>query len=327
MTCVYAAMDHEILVARDGDGGGWETAWYDPAERFECIAGSAERPDRVFAGTAENGLLRGTDGGQTWERPGAFGDRVTAVTVSPNDPDTVWAGTEPSSVFHSDDGGRTWTERGGLDELSSADRWSFPPRPHTHHVRWIAEDPHQAGHLYVAIEAGALVRSPDGGTTWQDHPEGARRDNHTIVTHPDAPGRLYVAAGDGYAESLDRGDTWDYPQSGLEHRYVWSLAVADDDPDRVIVSAALGAFAAHDPEGTAYVYRRTEGEWTVAMAGLPGPEGAARPVLAAHDGWFYAVSNRGLYRSERGEAWQELPVEWPERVTDQLPRGVAVVPS
>ncbi len=324
MATVYAAMNHAILRASDRDGA-WTGTWLEPADRFECLAASPAAPERVFVGTVDAGLRRSLNGGETWETVAEFGDRVTAVTVSPHDPSTIWAGTEPSQVFRSTDGGESWTERPGLEALPSADRWSFPPRPHTHHVRWLAVDPHDPERVYVAIEAGAFVRTDDGGATWLDHPEGARLDTHTIATHPDRPGHLYVAAGDGYAESPDGGETWDDPQAGLDHRYVWSVAVAADDPELVVVSAASGAHRAHDPDGTAYVYRRDGESWQVAMDGLPGPTGTGRAVVTAHDAGFYAITNHGLFRSHRGDSWETLPVEWPRAATDQLPRGLAAV--
>jgi len=327
MTTVYGATDDAVLVAREGADGTWRVDWHHPADRLECLAASPDVPDRFFVGTVDAGLLRSTDGGASWESVAEFGDHVTAVTVSPHDPEVVWAGTEPSRVFHSADAGDTWTDHPGLTDLPSAGGWSFPPRPHTHHVRWIAVDPAASDRLAVAIEAGALVRSVDGGETWVDHPDGARRDNHTIATHPDAPGRLYTAAGDGYAESPDWGETWAHPQTGLDRRYVWSVAVAPDDPETVVVSAAQGARSAHDPHGEAGVYRRSgDDAWEPAMDGLPGPEGWGRPVLAAHDDGFYALSNHGLFRSVDGVTWGDVDLDWPDDRREQLPRGLAVVP-
>ena len=66
---------------------------------------------------------------------------VTAVDVSHAEQadglGIVYAGTEPSAVFRSDNGGDSWVDLAGLRALPSAATWSFPPRPHTHHVRWI----------------------------------------------------------------------------------------------------------------------------------------------------------------------------------------------
>ncbi|MFB6074235.1 MAG: WD40/YVTN/BNR-like repeat-containing protein [Haloarculaceae archaeon] len=306
---LYAGLEDRILVVRE-EAGAWTAAERLPASDVECVAAASGAPERVFVGTVHSGLQRSVDGGHAWETTLDPDARVTAVTVSPHDADVVWAGTEPSRVYRSADGGDTWSERPGLTDLPSADRWSFPPRPHTHHVRWIEVDPRDPDRLYVAIEAGALVRTTDGGDTWQDHPEGARRDNHTLATHPDAPGRVYAAAGDGYAESTDGGDTWRYPQSGLDRRYVWGLAVGSDPAD-VVVSAASGPRAAHDANGESYVFRRTDEGWERAMTGLPGPDGMARAVLAADRTGFYALSNHGLFHSERGSVWDMLALSWP----------------
>jgi hypothetical protein len=138
---------------------------------------------------------------------------------------------------------------------------------------------------------------------------------------------VYSAAGDGYAESRDGGDTWEYPQRGLEHRYVWSVAVDPGAPDTVFVSGATGARAAHTYEtADAHVYRRTgDGEWQ-HVDGLPHGEGALRAVLAsARPGEVHALTNRGLYRStDAGETWERVETPWPDAFERQTPRGLAV---
>ena len=328
MPTLYAALDDCILTV-SGSGEDWTASPSLRGHDFECVAASPAAPDRVFAGTVSSGVQWSTDGGQRWRSVGRFDDRVTAVTVSPHDPDVVWVGTEPSAVYRSTDGGDSFERCGGLTDLDSAARWSFPPRPDTHHVRWIAVNPHDPAHIYVAIEAGAFVRSLDGGDTWHDHPRGARRDNHTLATHPEAPCRVYTAAGDGYAESPDCGDTWEYPQEGLEHRYVWSVAVDPGDPQTVVVSAASGAYSAHRLDtAESYVYRRdadTDG-WSRMMDGLPDPTGTVRAVLATGDaGEFFALTNRGIFHStDAARSWDALPIDWrPEY--EQVGRGLAVV--
>lgn len=326
MPTVYAALNDHLLAVRE-HGGGWTATPALSGRTFECLAVSPAAPDRVFAGTVDAGLQCSTDGGDRWRSVGSFDDRVTAVTVSPHDPDTVWVGTEPSAVYRSIDGGTSFERRGGLTDLPSADRWSFPPRPETHHVRWLSVNPHDPAHIYVAIEAGAFVRSVDGGETWDDHPRGGRRDNHTLATHPDAPCRVYTAAGDGYAESPDCGDTWKHPQDGLEHRYVWGLAVDPGDPGTVVVSAASGAYSAHRLDtAESSLYRRDGDGWSRLTDGLPDPSGTVRAVLAAGDaGEFFALTNHGIFHStDAARSWEQLPLDWPEAY-EQVGRGLAVV--
>ncbi len=294
--------------------------------QIESLAASPERPERAFVGTVDAGLQRSLDGGKTFERVSDIDDRITALSVSPHDPDEVWAGTEPSAVYRSTDGGTSWQSCASLEDLDTAERWSFPPRPHTHHVRWLANHPEQPETVYVAIEAGAFIKTTDAGNTWIDHPDGGRLDNHTLATHQAAPERVYTAAGDGYAESPDSGTTWNYPQNGLNHTYVWGLAVGPDDPDTVVVSAADSARRAHRTEtAQSYIYRREGEEWTVAMDGLPDPEGSTRAVLESGStpGELLLLNNHGLFRTLDGAtSWNRLPVNWDGNA---LARGLVVV--
>ena len=332
MDRIYAAMDDALLVVEPAGDGDWATHTALDGRSLEAVAAHPAAPDRAVAGSFESGLHRTADGGASWDRVGAdtlASPAVTAVAVDPTDPDRWWAGTEPSAVYRSTDGGSSWAATTDLTTLPSADRWSFPPRPHTHHVRWVEPDPHAAGRLYVGIEAGALVISDDAGGRWRDRPDGSRRDNHSLATHPDAPGQVYAAAGDGYAESTDGGETWTYPQEGLADRYCWSVVPDPADPNRVLVSAASGPRSAHSSPGESYVYRRSgEAPWELAMTGLPDPDGLLRPVLARGEaaGVVTALTNHGVYRTtDFGGGWTRLPIAWPDRFTRQPPRGLAVV--
>ncbi len=331
----YVALDDRILIVR-GQRRSYcaqRTQWDSTEALFghdiECLTASPDRPERVFVGTVDSGLKRSTDSGETWVEVGKFDDRITAVAVNPHDPNEFWIGTEPSAVYHSTDAGEHIEKRNGLTDLPSASEWSFPPRPHTHHVRTIAVHPEDPEQIYVGIEAGAFVRSTDGGESWHPHPEGARRDNHALATHPDDPQRVYTAAGDGYAESPDGGNHWKYPQDGLGHRYVWGLAVDPGNSERVLVSAASGARSAHTPErAQSYVYRKTEHGWEQAMDGLPDPKGTVRAVLASGDspGEFAALTNRGLFRTLDGaKSWSKLALPWPEEYDERVGRGLAMV--
>ena len=349
MTLLYAAMEDVLLVAA-GEGDDWADATALAETDPECVAAAAAEPHRVFVGTFSSGLYRSTDGGEQFEqvvdanwRAGPDSERVggpvTAVTVSPHDPEEVWVGTEPSRLYRSTDGGDSFEPVGGLVDLPSADQWSFPPRPDTHHVRWIEVDPTDPDRVLVGIEAGALVLTTDGGETWQERPEGARRDNHQLATHSEAAGRVYAAAGDGFAESRDGGETWGHPQRGLDHRYVWSVAVDPGDADTVLVSAASGAHRAHSTDGAeSYVYRRTapgpggdpgEAAWTpLDDRGLPTGRGVLRAVLAAGEapGELFAVNNHGVFHTaSAGDRWRSLPVGWRDRFAEQTCRGLAVV--
>src|SRR5690606_33165968 len=141
----------------------------------QCVATDPLRRQFLACGTFGSGLWLCDTSGRHWQRAGdelPEHAQVTSVAISAAEragaSGVIYAGTEPSKVYRSDDSGRGWKECPGLLELPSSSQWSFPPRPQTHHVRWIHQPSQQAGRLYVAIEAGALVRSYDSGQSWHD---------------------------------------------------------------------------------------------------------------------------------------------------------------
>lgn len=311
------ATEQALLIARHTSK--WVVEEHLQGKSPESLAVNPQNPTCVYCGTGGNGLWRSEDAGKSWHPvgPGIAYNEITAVAVSPTEPGVVVAGTEPSAVFRSENGGETWTDLPGLQSLPSARSWSFPPRPETHHVRWIEPDPVVAGRAFVAIEAGALIRTLDGGQTWLDRVPGGPIDTHTAATHPLAPGRVYSAAGDGYFESEDAGESWSRQVDGLQHRYLVSVAVDPADPDTVIVSAASGPFVAYRPRNAeAYLYRKAgRRKFELAMAGLPGGQGTIASRLATHPGEpdvIYAANNHGLFRSpDAGQSWKLVDIPWP----------------
>jgi hypothetical protein len=335
MTTIYLALDEGLLVVRGGDA----------AARLDgraprCLAADPAHPERVWCGTEDAGLWRSDDAGASWTQVGdaLAALSVSAVAVAP-DQRTVWAGIDPSALWRSEDGGGRWEALTALNALPSAPTWSFPPRPDTSHVRWITLDPAAADRLAVCIEAGALVRSRDGGTTWTDRVPDGPADTHVLAAHPGAPGRLYSAAGDGfmahgrgYSESRDGGDTWERPDEGIGRHYLYGLAVDPGDPDTVLVSAASSPAQAHSPHmADSTIYRRSGGgPWHEVREGLPEPAGSVRALFAtspAEPGVFHAVTNRGLFRSaDGGVSWEAVLAPLPGRHAGQSPHAILATP-
>lgn len=280
---------------------------------------------RAWCCTQRRGVFRSDDAGATWSRSGLEGERLMTVVASPARRDRLWAGVEMSAVWRSDDAGRSWQRTADLEALPSSEEWAFPPRPDTHHVRWIACHPTDADHLWVAIEAGALVSTRDGGRTWRDRVQGGPYDTHECALHPDAPDVLRAAAGDGYFESRDGGRSWASPMAGLEVGYLRSVAIDPGDPEVVLVSAATHAHAAYVAgRSDGRVYRRIgDGTWGRVRA-WPDPARTIAPLLASgrQAGELWAGDERGLHRSvDGGESWRQVAT-YPTDVSHL--RGLAV---
>jgi photosystem II stability/assembly factor-like uncharacterized protein len=244
------------LLALRRDRGAWATAPVLEGEAVQCVATDGTR---VLAGTRGRGALLSADDGATWA-PVELPERdVLSVAIGAAD-GALYAGTEPSRLFVARDGG-AWTELEALQDIPSRPRWSFPPRPWTHHVSWIAPDPHRAERVLVGIELGGVMRTNDGGETFSDHRPGAKLDVHRLAWHPRAADRAYQAAGDGAAWSRDGGLAWEAADAGRDLRYCWALALDRGDPERWYVSAASGPGAAHAGERARGRLYRWDGTW------------------------------------------------------------------
>jgi photosystem II stability/assembly factor-like uncharacterized protein len=317
VTRLFAATGDAVALL-EGEDDVWTVSHALAGSGLQCLARDEER---LFAGSHGQGVWRSADGGESWERLEFPQPDVFAVAVGPAD-GTVYAGCEPSMLFRSEDGGESWEELEALRAIPSAPTWSFPPRPWTSHVRWIAPNPHEAGLLLVGIELGGLMRSDDAGATWSDHRPGAQKDVHALAWHPTEPGRAYEAGGGGAAWSSDGGETWRAADAGRDRDYTWALAVDPEDPDCWYVSASPGPFHAHGRRpAEAYVYRwRGAGPWQALDGGLPQPLDVMPYALAARDGQVLAgLADGRLYASgDGGDTWRALSVEG-----DPLPRILA----
>jgi photosystem II stability/assembly factor-like uncharacterized protein len=308
MARLYAATGDGI-VRLDEAGEAWTVELSLSGSGAQCLAVDPADADTVYTGLRESGVRRSVDGGRSWldcrcPEPGVFSLAVSAADGA------VYVGTEPSRLFRSDDRGESWRELEALLELPSRPRWSFPPRPWTSHVRWIAPNPFEADLILVGIELGGLMRSSDGGASWQDHRPGAQPDVHSLAWHPYTPGRAYEAGGGGAAYSTDAGESWQAADAGRDRHYTWSVTVDRDDPDCWYVSASTGPFAAHgrgDPE--ARIYRRRDREpWQHLTRGLPEPLPAMPYALLASDaGLFAGLADGQLWQSrDQGDNWTPL---------------------
>jgi photosystem II stability/assembly factor-like uncharacterized protein len=178
---ILVATDREIVVIDVARGAA--TPAHGIGNRPTCLTADPLVHGRAWCGTHRGGMFRSDDGGGSWQSVGLAGRLIMAVTASPVEPGVVWVGTEPSEVWRSGDAGSTWEQTSRLETLSSSSEWSFPPRPDTHHVRWIACHPLEPERLWVAIEAGALVSTIDGGRTWRDRVPGGPWDTHELAVH------------------------------------------------------------------------------------------------------------------------------------------------
>ncbi len=306
MARLYAATGDGIA-RLDEIGDEWVVELLLGGSGAQCLALDPADAETLYAGLRADGVQRSEDGGRSWVDCALPEAGVFSLAVS-GAGGAVYAGTEPSRLFRSDDRGGSWRELEALLELPSRPSWSFPPRPWTSHVRWIAPSPHEAELLLVGIELGGLMRSSDGGASWQDHRSGAQPDVHSLAWHPRVSDRAYEAGGGGAAFSVDAGETWQPADEGRDRHYTWSVAVDPADPELWYLSASTGPYAAHGRgEPQARIYRRRADEpWRALGDGLPEPLPAMPYALVAVDGRLFAgLADGQIWEStDRGDSWR-----------------------
>jgi len=304
---ILVATDREV-VAIDVERGVAAPA-HGITDRPTCVTADPLVQGRAWCGTHRDGAFRSDDAGRSWQPVGLAGRLIMSISASPARRDVIWAGTGPSEVWRSGDAGNTWEQTSRLETLPSSPEWSFPPQPDTHHVRWIACHPLEAERLWVAIEAGALISTIDGGRTWTDRVPGGPWDTHELAIHQKAPDTLRVSAGDGYFESYDAGATWHSPRAGLEVGYLRSVAIDPQQPEVVVVAASSGPYSAYVAgRADGRLYRRVGDErWERVRRGWPESPSTIAPLLCAGAtaGELWAADERGVHRSDDGgRSWR-----------------------
>ena len=155
------------LVLCSAGGGLWGTldqgnTWrpltdQQPTLSMGAIAAAPSSPNIVYAGTGEGdtisplgvGLLRSSDGGQTWQHLPSndlSGTGIYDIAVDPADPLHVWVGTT-EKLLEGLNGGAKWRA------VQSAATWD------------ISINPANPQEIFAATAAG-LIRSTNGGSTW-----------------------------------------------------------------------------------------------------------------------------------------------------------------
>ena len=201
------------------------------------IAVSGTKRGRVYLAAYESGLWRSDDGGATWRGLKSYPEPYAhSVVVDPEDGDLVYAGAEPAALYRSSDGGESWEECTAFTAVPESAQWGFHGDRKSH-VRELRFSPGARDLIYAGIEVGGIVRSRDGGSSWEQL-TGTDPDIHTIHVSESKPETVYTATANGPYRSDDGGDNWTHINAGLARRYSVPVSVAPGDHRRVFASVS-----------------------------------------------------------------------------------------
>lgn len=268
---------------------------------FDAEAANA-RPDQNDPGGV--GILKSTDGGQTWralnQSNGLLGLYAVSLSMNLSNPDVLLAGTGldayPGSggEFLSTNGGETWIP--GV--------WAENGRPNGAGdgiVKFAPSDPNIA---YLALP-GEFRRSSDGGRTWKrmgdsgfGPPGGHVGVPIDLAVDPRNPDRIFLNSYvGGNFLSEDAGRTWRFASKGYTGAQMRSLTVDPNDARRVYAMSRGGPWSSDDAGNTwlgqFYGIHSGSNEWSTVVADPRSFD----TVLGSDDG------SGTIYRTIDGHNW------------------------
>jgi photosystem II stability/assembly factor-like uncharacterized protein len=237
---LYVGTDEGVVTLKSDDGRDWKTLshglndWEVPE-----VAVAPGAPNRVFAGTRGDGVWLSEDFGASWKKP-CYGKRgpgkVRCLSFDPHDPNTLYAGTEPIDVFVSRDGAKSWDRLDSVWNIPWVSTVTYPVAAVEPHVRDITIDPKDSKTMHVALQVGYMLKTTDGGKTWELLNRNLDCDVHTIVLHPEDGEKIFIATGGhdcragrapGRAlySSSDGGKNWAPMAADFKEEYSVPLAI------------------------------------------------------------------------------------------------------
>jgi photosystem II stability/assembly factor-like uncharacterized protein len=296
---------------------------------------------RIWASTASywGTLLRSSDDfGKSWTNPqqapirfpsdtGVSLKNIWQIAVGrPEEPNVLYCGVEPAALFETRDAGETWSLSRGLFDHPHRPRWM--PGNGGLALHTILLDPADNQRMYVAISAGGVYRTSDGGRTWTARNQGIRAMTmpdrypefgqcvHKIAMHPARPQRLFLQSHWGLYRSDDGAENWLDIANGVPSDFGFAMIAHPRNPDCVFVIPVESDEFRCACEGRLRVYRTRNGgaSWEPLMRGLPQKrayETVLRDAMTADSfdpvGVYFGTRSGQLFGSrDEGKTWQKI---------------------
>ena len=252
---LYVGTDEGVVTLKSNDGTSWKVEnhglkdWSVPK-----VAVSPQAPNKVFAGTRGDGVWLSEDFGATWKKP-CYGKpgpgKVRCLTIDPHDSKTLYAGTEPIDVFISGDEGKSWKRLDSIWNIPWVETVTYPVAAVEPHARDITIDPKDPKTMYVALQVGYMLKTTNGGASWELLNKNLDADVHTIVLHPQETQKIYIATGGHDARkgvvkgralysSPDGGKSWEPMAAEFPEEYSVPLAIHPKNPNVLFSVIAKG---------------------------------------------------------------------------------------
>jgi len=317
---------------RLADGGdAWEnfTDGLPEAPAIRALTVHPRQPNVVYAGTQE-GPYRSDDYGARWEKVPVpdRGQPVWSFLFHPRDPDVIFVGYENCEIYRSTDGGTAW-ERLPVS-VQFPDITTAPGANPVKRVLMMAASETDPDLLYGAIEVGGIIRSTDGGQSWENLSHGQyvnddTVDMHGILASRWRPGTVYSIGRAGMFSSTDSGDHWKHvplePLNAKGQIYCRDIREVPGNPRKIWVSSG----ADFQSDTGVLLYSRDGGDsWNRVDMGVKPQNTMFKLAFDERQPERMSCATNGgevFSSDDAGESWQALPALPEGRLTYALARA------
>ena len=298
--------------------GGWEklTNGLPEAPAIRALVVHPQKPEVVYAGT-QHGTYKSADHGDHWEKVNVpdHGLPVWSLLFHPKDPKVMYAGYENCEIYRSQDGGENWRQipvSVRFPEVTVA-----PGANPAKRVLMMGASTSDPNALYGALEVGGIIRTLDGGKSWDNLSHGQYLnddyvDMHGILASSWRPGTVISICRAGMFRSTDQGDHWAaIPVESLNSKgqtYCRDIREVPGDPKTIWVAAGanfmseVGALFRSTDAGASFERVDTGFTPKTTMFGLAFNERQPSHMYCAANGGEVWGSHDG------GESWTAHPL-------------------
>jgi hypothetical protein len=171
-----------------------------------------------------------SEGRSAWAQLAGASDELRLNCLAPS-PAALLIGTSEARLLRLVDDALLPVEP--FDRIEEREKW-YTPWGGPPDSRSVAVD--RAGTIFVNVHVGGIVRSRDGGASWEQTID-IDADVHQVIAVEGRPGLVLAASAQGLASSDDSGETWTFHIDGLHGSYCRAVAVAGDT---LLVSTSEG---------------------------------------------------------------------------------------
>ncbi len=203
---LVGAMSGELLKSVDY-GKTWRLVYQPQSSEVPRVLFDPINPDNVYASIfgvpGDAGVVKSTDGGDTWQAAGLFNREIWALALNPAQPQIIYGADYRGAAYRTVDGGATWcTIKRGLSP--NGDGWMLAVSPQSE--VYLAES---AAVFKLAPDSLRVVEPPENfssqetgtGTSMLLRWQPVEVCDQVIARYM----VLYGTASDAYTDSIDAG--------------------------------------------------------------------------------------------------------------------------